>query len=83
MATSQLQMTRGVRTTQGRCPQCKVRHVWPAGKQAVSTALCPGCGTGLLRTTWDVNLPVQDWPLGLGVSIVAAGDDAFIASLPL
>jgi hypothetical protein len=53
-----------------------VRHTWPPKKSApVLGSLCPDCGTEMLRTTHYVDLPRKDWPLGLGVSIVAQPDE--------
>lgn len=52
---------------QGKCTTCKVRHEWPARLTKLADAKCPGCGAPLKRTTWSVQLPVQQWPRGLGV----------------
>lgn len=55
--------------TQGRCPKCKVRHTWPERLQRFGGSICPTCGTALKRTTYNVNLPVKDWPNGLGNAV--------------
>ena len=55
------------RVRQGKCTTCKVRHEWPVHLTKLADAKCPACGAALKRTTWTVNLPVQQWPRGLGV----------------
>lgn len=57
--------------TQGRCPQCKVRHTWPARLHGLAGSLCPDCGTPLVRTSRTSTLPRKHWSSGLGVTVAA------------
>lgn len=50
-------MSYGMR--QGRCPACRIRFVWPSSKGLpLAGAHCPRCSKPLVRTVWDVKLPM-------------------------